>query len=402
MRIIQLYKNAFSGFTREVYYLACVIFINRMGTMVLPFLSVYLVSKLNLSITEAGYILVAYGFGAVNGSFVGGWLVDRLGAIRVQILSLTLGGIGLISLSMVSQYNTFIIIILLTSFSAEMIRPSNAAAFIFFSRPENRTRAFAMNRLAINLGMAIGPALGGFFATKSYTLLFIFDGATCLVAACATLYLFKNRIGEEKHEAKNDQSRKKKSDGYQIKPFLIFLSIAFLIAFMFFQFFGTYPLYIKTVYQLTELQIGLLFTINGFIIVIFEMLIAHYSENRNQIKFLQLGTFLIGFSFFLLPFGQSFLMAAMLMVLLTFGEILTLPLLGNIVSKVVDPNRIGKMMGMYTSIFGISHIVAPFIGTQIYERFSPSALWTTIFAIVLPIFFLSAYFGRLIQAKQRN
>lgn len=382
---------------REVYILACVIFVNRVGTMVLPFLSVYLVSKLGYSVSDAGLVLTSFGVGAILGTFLGGRLVDLLGALRVQVLSLVLGGVGFLVLSQLTEFRHILIAVSITSFFNEMIRPSNAAAFVLFSSEKNRTRAFAMNRLAINLGMAIGPALGGFLATSSYTFLFICDGATCLVAAGCTLVLFKHHLKAEKAAPKRQKA--KKTLGYSATPFWIFLSIAFLISLMFFQLFGTYPLYMKTVYNLSEVQLGSLFTINGILIVLFEMILAKYAESRDQLKFIRLGVILIACAFAMLPFGQSYGMAVAMILVLTFGEILTLPLLGSIVSRVIDPKRLGKMMGYYTSVFGVSHIAAPFLGTQIYELFSPEHLWITIAALSAPVVVLSLVFGRLIKAK---
>jgi MFS family permease len=179
---IQLYRNAYSGLSGQMWWLALITFVNRSGTMVIPFLTVYLTHK-GYSLQQAGYAMAAFGAGSILGGFIGGKMTDRFGFYYVQVVSLFLNGALFLALGQMQTLTQIIICIFILSSLGEAFRPANSAAIASYSNDSNRTRCYSLNRLAVNLGWAIGPAVGGILASFSYTLLFWADGITCMVAA---------------------------------------------------------------------------------------------------------------------------------------------------------------------------------------------------------------------------
>lgn len=200
-RIIQLYKNAFSGLSRPAWMLGLVMLINRSGTMVLPFLGIYLTSALGFNLEQTGIILSCFGIGSMAGSFLGGWLTDKFGHFYVQFLSLVIGGIIFILLANEGYYQMAVGVLVLSTI-AESFRPANTSSVSFYAKPENVSRAFSLNRMAINLGFSIGPAVGGLLAAISFKLLFVADGITCIAAALFFFIYFRNIKGYDS-ELKN-------------------------------------------------------------------------------------------------------------------------------------------------------------------------------------------------------
>ena len=92
MSILQLYKNAYSGLSRNNWYLSIVMLINRSGTMVVPFLTIYCINQLHFTVTQAGIIMTLFGAGSIIGAYFGGWLSDRIGFYDMQIGALITGG----------------------------------------------------------------------------------------------------------------------------------------------------------------------------------------------------------------------------------------------------------------------------------------------------------------------
>src|SRR3954462_1441556 len=180
---LQLYKNAYTGLSRNTWYLSLVMLINRSGTMVGPFMTIYCTQSLNFSITQAGSIMGLFGFGAIVGAMIGGRITDRLGFYPQQVASLFLGGLMFIITGYQHNYASLAISTFILSVCNESFRPANATAIAFYSKPENRTRSYSLNRLAINLGWAVGGAFGGIIASKNYHLLFWIDGFTNICAA---------------------------------------------------------------------------------------------------------------------------------------------------------------------------------------------------------------------------
>ena len=90
---LRRYINNFKGFSREIWILAIITFINRAGTMVLPFLSKYLKENLHFTYGEVGWIMVSFGLGSMLGSWLGGKLTDKIGFYKIMIFSLFTSGI---------------------------------------------------------------------------------------------------------------------------------------------------------------------------------------------------------------------------------------------------------------------------------------------------------------------
>ena len=103
------YINTFRGLSSEVWWLALITLINRAGTMVIPFLSLYLTKSLNFTLTEVGWIMSAFGLGSVVGSWLGGKLTDKIGYYKVMVRSLLTTGILFIGLQFLNTFATFCI-----------------------------------------------------------------------------------------------------------------------------------------------------------------------------------------------------------------------------------------------------------------------------------------------------
>src|SRR3954469_23844029 len=202
---IRLYKNAYTGLSLHTWYLSAVMLINRSGTMVIPFMTIYCTQELHFSITQAGFVMGLFGFGAIAGALIGGRITDRFGFYPQQVASLLLGGIMFIVTGYLHTYLSLCIGTFILSVCNESFRPANATAIAFYSKQENRTRSYSLNRLAINLGWAVGGAIGGFLASINYKLLFWVDGCTNIAAAFLLLKLLPyiktgTRHLKEKHK----------------------------------------------------------------------------------------------------------------------------------------------------------------------------------------------------------
>ena len=272
--VISLYKNAFGGLSPAAWMLALVIFINRSGTMVIPFLSVYLTSSLGFTLVETGWVMGAFGLGAIVGSFLGGWLTDKIGNFKIQTFSLIGGGVMFFALSQVKDFYPLTIFIFCVSVISEMMRPANQISVASYAKPENVTRAFSLNRMAINLGFSVGPALGGLLAAVSYDSLFIVDGVTCIGAGLVFFFYFRNKQ-PNKNAPKSVEEETRDKSVWKDYPFIGFILLVMCFAIVFFQLFGTWPIYHREQFMLSEQEIGLLLGLNGIIVFLFEMILVY-------------------------------------------------------------------------------------------------------------------------------
>jgi predicted MFS family arabinose efflux permease len=396
--IISLYRQAYSGLSRSTWLLCIVMLVNRSGTMVFPFMTIYLTRPaMGYSIAQAGLVIGIFGLGAICGGFLGGRLTDRWGFHRVQLTALVGGGILFFILGQVRSYPSICVCTFLLSLVNDAFRPANSTAIATYSKEENRTRSYSLNRLAINLGWAVGGALGGFLASINYHLLFWVDGATNLLAALLLRNFLYPAAVATAHPA-GEAAVKPVLSAYRDKIYLKFIVCTILFASCFFQVFSTLPLYYKRVLQLPEYMIGLLMTLNGLIIAVFEMVLVFKMEGkRENLFYIFFGACTFGLSYILLNiFPPAVYVAFLCMVLSTIGEILAMPFMNSFwISRTSKTNR-GQYAGLYTIAWSTAQVIGPAGGAEIAQRAGFAVLWW----VVGVLCFLAAIAFRFLRKSQ--
>lgn len=372
-RVLRAYREAFSGLPRAVWLQAVGMLINRSGTMVLPFLSLYLTHELGFSTAAAGQVLAVYGLGAVAGSFAGGWLSDRVGPLRVQQASLLCTGAGFVVLGQLSGHAAIMAAVFCLSVVADAFRPATFAAVAHHSAVMVRTRSLALVRLAANLGVSVGPAVGGFLAVRHYELLFWVDAITCWAAA---LMLTATFSGLARSQARvGGGATGSRVAPWRDGPYLAFLVLVALLATVFFQIMSTLPLYWREHLGLVEDRIGVLLALNAVIIVLVEMVLVRSIEHRDHLRLAGVGSFLVCLGFSLMPLGGGVLYIAGTIVVWSIGEMLSLPLTNAFASLRGGAAGTGRYVGAYMLAFATAFITAPLVGTFVYQRLGADVLW---------------------------
>ena len=370
------YINNFRGFTREVWILAIITFINRAGTMVLPFLSKYLKEDLHFTYNQVGWIMVAFGFGSMLGSWLGGKLSDKIGFYKIMIFSLFTSGVSLFFVQYITTFWALCVAMFVLMTIADMFRPAMFVSLGAYAKPENRTRALTLVRLAVNLGFAAGPALGGLIIMgMGYSGLFWVDGASCIISISIFALLVK-----EKKKATHDDKTETASDVKSVfhdKIFWVFLFVSFITAMIFFQLFTTLPLYHNEKFGLSEFQTGLLMTLNGLLIFSLEMPTVGFLERKAfpKIRIIIVGSFVMASSFFLLLINFWAGILVVSMICISIGEVLTFPFSNAFALSRAPRGQEGRYMALYTMSFSLAHIVSSKLGFEIITRCGYQINW---------------------------
>lgn len=400
------YVQAYHGLPRRAWILFAVNLVNSSGSMVIFFLSLYLTRKLGLTTARAGLALSLYGVGSLAGAFAGGWLSDRIGSITVQKTSLAVCGVLLIVLGQVRTVAGILPLLFGLALFAGMLYPANATSMSKICPTELQVKGFALNRLANNLGATIGPAVGGVLALHDYRLLFWADGLTSLAAAAVFALLWKaGREGakamirgsdlEAGGEAVSREPRngevlrgdrsptsdlgwtaapKARSPWHDV-PFLLMMLIFLVWCSVFVQLLTTFPIYARNVYGLAENRIGQLFAVNTILIVTLEMILMEKVRKYPQVRMINISFVLLGIGFGMVPLGRGFAFGALTFVILTFGEMLSMPLVTALIAGRADDSNRGRYMGLFSLVFSLAFIIAPVGGTAIYEHLGADAVW---------------------------
>jgi predicted MFS family arabinose efflux permease len=387
MSFFQIYKKSFSGLSPKVWVLSLAMLINRSGSMVLLFTSLYLTKELHYSLAQAGWVMSLYGVGSILGSYTGGWLTDKGNFYDIMISSLIICACVLFSMVFVTSLYGICIIIFLYAFTADTFRPANSSAIAFYSQDTNRTRSVSLVRMATNLGFTIGPAVGGFVAHYlGYKWLFVIDASTSIFAACMLMInLPRRKIG---HDASNKKQELAPS-AYKDYWYLLFIFLVAVYATCFFQIFASVPQYFSKVWEYDEDKIGLILALNGFLVVLIEMpLIMQLENNKNKFKYIIWGALCLPISFFLLLISHKNLpMALLYTFIITMSEIYAMPFMMNIALSRPDKSRQGQYAALYSIAYGIANIAAPLIGLGIAARYGFTTMFYVLIAVSLILTF---------------
>lgn len=368
------YFKTFDGLSREVWWLALITFINRAGTMVIPFLTLYLTEDLAFSVTQVAWIMSCFGLGSVVGTWIGGKLTDAIGYYKVMVRSLLSTGIVFIALQFLTTFSQVCIGIFLVMVVADTFRPAMFVAMSVYSKPENKTRSVTLIRLAINLGFSAGPAIGGLIiATLGYSGLFWVDGITCILATFVLMMVLNPRVAKPIDNDINEQPESAYNDG----PYWIFFFGMFLFAVIFMQFFSTMPLYYRNVHELTEVEIGLLLGMNGFIIFALEMPLIHWLDKTkyDKIKLTAYGVLLTLLSFAVLNMTSWSGILILSILLMTVGEMIGFPYSNAFAMERSKRGKKGQYMAMYIMAFSLASVFGHNGGLQLVDAVGYDQTW---------------------------
>ncbi|TYA97870.1 MDR family MFS transporter [Seonamhaeicola marinus] len=399
--LINNYVNTFKGLSREVWWLALITLINRAGTMVIPFLSLYLTKSLGFTVSNVAWIMSAFGLGSVVGSWLGGKLTDQIGYYKVMTYSLLSTGILFIALQFLTSFTAFCIGIFLVMLVADTFRPAMFVALSAYSKPENKTRSVTLIRLAINLGFSAGPAVGGLIITTlGYSGLFWVDGITCIVATLVLINVLNPKTTKQLDEVKVENPE----SAYGDKAFLIFLFAMMFFGIVFLQYFSTMPIYYKDVHLLTEFEIGILLGMNGFLIFVFEMPLIKWLENTKFTKtsLMLFGAVLTGLSFVILNFTNWVGVLVIGMLLMTFGEMIAFPFSNAFAMDRAKKGNQGEYMALYSIAFSIAHIFGHNMGLQLIGKIGFDNTWFIITALAGLCVFLLFTLKQYLKYKKKK
>ena len=357
------------GLPRTLWLISLTTLVNRLGMMALPFLVLYLTEARRWTPAQAGTAMLVYGLGALTAAPVAGRMADRLGHARVLHASLWLSGAALLVLPFATARLLLYPLIFLWAAFTQAFWPSAMALITSLVAPEQRKAAFALHRAAVNLGMAVGPALGGLIAQVSYRWVFWTDGLTTLLSGLLLAWFLR---GEEAPPAPHHEGTRAAWRDRRLLGLLLGILPAFLV---FFQIEGPYPLWVVRDLGHSTRFFGLVFTLNTLLIVAFEVALNLAMARWPHGRALALGClcYALGFGFTGLARGQGALLA--LAAIWTTGEMILLPTASDAVAGLAPAARRGEYMGLYALAFAAALALGPWLGVKAYAALGPHWVW---------------------------
>ncbi len=391
-------------------------FINRVGSFVMLFLTIYVSEELGMGKAFASYCIGAFGVGSILSALLGGQLADQIGRRATMIIALFGGASILASLSFIQNGYVFMGCLFVFALIIEMYRPAASAMIGDVASSEQRPHAYSLMYISFNLGFAIAPPLGGWLASKSFQWLFWGDALTSAMYGMVVFLLLREthprrqsrslpsmQVQEARHSGDSpdasaealatSETLKQLDAQLQAKPhvpevtvadafrhiirdvnFLLFCFCSLITSIVFMQAFVTLPLYVRSM-GFDEQQFGFMICVNGAMIVLLQLPMTHWLSRFNRIYVLLAGELLLAVGFGVTGFVSSAATIVGAIMLWTLGEIFQAPYKPTIVAELAPVALRARYMG----IFNISHaasiaIGAP-LGGEVLARFGPKVLW---------------------------
>jgi MFS family permease len=378
--MLSSFQKARAEYPSQFWLLFWGLLISTIGaSMIWPFLMVYVSGKLHLPLTASATIMTINASMAILFTFVAGPVTDKIGRKWVMVISLLGNGLVYLLYQGATTYLQFCIVAGMAGSFNPLFRVG-ADAMLADLIPENkRIDAYSLLRLSNNLGVAMGPAIGGFLASSSYTIAFYCAAAGMSTYGFMMLFLGKETIPSKESGLLQTERSHEKFGGYSIifhdKPYVQFVLAFALIQICAALVWILLSVYTKQQYGIPENQYGFLPTTNGIMIVLFQLGITAWTKKHSSHNILALGSAFYGIATLSIAFMTGFWGFWSSMVLLTIGEMILVPTSSTFAANLAPADMRGRYMSLYSLTWGLSMGIGPVLGGLLSDNFGPSFIW---------------------------
>ncbi len=379
-------------FPRPVRLLLAGTLVNKLGTFVVPYLTLVLLRDFHMAEREAGYLIFAYGAGSLVSILVGGVLTDRLGRRRTLLLSLIGSGVLALVMGLLPSPRLFVPLLVAFGFIADLYRPAASAMIGDLLPSSQRASGFAGLRMVVNLGWAAGTALGGVLADRDWRLLFLGDGATTLAYGLLVYFTIPETrpapaLPVEAVAAAPAGARvhgRRGSSPFGDVVFLQSVSITFLFTLIFCSNLVVLPLTVTQSAGYPAVVFGALAAVNGGMITLFELSLVERLKRFRRLRLAALGYALVGVGFGMIGLVMHWGFFLLAVVIFTIGEILSAPQQMAFIADWAPPESRGRYLSLYQATWSIAFAVNPMLTLPLHAALGERAFWGLAPLVALP------------------
>lgn len=373
-----LFRNTFShirDFSSTLWIAISASLLNQLGNMAFVFLVLYLTKHFNFSLAKASFAFAAVCFSMLISGLCAGGFIDRLGSARMMIASLFLNGTILAIFPLIHNYFSIVLMCLLWGLSFGLYRPASQTFISHLSKPGMHKITFSIYRLAINLGMSIGPAMGGYLAYHSFGLIFLVNGLANLIAG-SILLLGIGRSEWFNYRPARQNKLELSTRWLKRDPALRLFVLGMIpVSMIFYQHESTLPVFLNLDLHLPLSFYGLLFTLNTLLIVFFELPLNVATLSWSyRVNFI-LGTLFNIVGFAGLYFATQAWHVVVLTIIWTIGEMILFPAASSYIADIAPENVRGSYMALFSTSSNLALLLGPWGGAIVMGWLGASGLW---------------------------
>lgn len=357
---------------RAFWYVWWGTLVNRLGGFVVPLLTIYLTKERGLTVSEAGGVVAVFGGGQVLASLLGGQLSDRVGRKFTMLVSLFGGAIAMVVLGLVQHIAQIAVMVGVVGFIGELYRPAVLAFVADVVPPSHRVDAYGLLYWVINLGFAVASVVGGLVATIDFQILFFADAITMAVFGL----IVWRAVPETRPKVATEKSERPAPSRSWItdRVFVIYVLLAFAMALLPMQ--TAAPLSAHMTWQgFSPAGYGLVLAFNGVLIILVQPLLSTYVARFDASRVIALAALLYGAGMAVHGMAPNLAIHAVAVMVWTIGEIIESPTRSALVAGMAPADARGRYQGALVLAWASSTLLAPKLGTWLWEHEGPDTLW---------------------------
>ena len=374
-RVNTIYKE----YPKQFWIIVGANFIDRIGGgLIYPFFALYITKQFQVGMTEVGVLFALFSISDLIGNMIGGALTDFLGRKTMIIFGLIVSALTVLAMGLVQQLEWFFVMGAVSGIFATASGPAHQAMLTDILPEKKRADGFGIMRVAANLAVAIGPAIGGFIASYSYLILFLADTITSLITALI-VYLTVEETKPEVAEETEKNGFKETFIGYgkvlQDRKFMLFVVVSTIATIVYAQMYGTLSVYLRDVHGVQESGYGWIMTLNAGMVVLFQFMITRRISDKPPMLILALGSLLYVIGFGMYGFVGTYLLFMLAMVIITIGEMVVIPVAQAYVGEAAPEDMRGRYSGVMGFSWMIPWMIGPLLAGLIMDNGDPNWVW---------------------------
>jgi len=372
-------KETYKGFSSTFWTLIGAMFIDRLGgSLLFPFFSLYITERFGVGMTEVGYIFMLHTSAMFFGNMMSGALTDKFGRKKMLLAGIILSGTSSLLMGFIPNYETFLIFTVITGLLTNIGGPAVNAMMADILPVKQRTQGFSILRVAVNLSVTFGPAIGGLLAGYSYFYLFVADFVISMITACVVFF----KIPETKPKPSEDhpeQSLLKTFGGYGVILkdwfFIGILFLTLLTNLVYMQMSSSLSVFLRDIYGISSQKYGYILSLNAIMVVFMQFWITRRISGYRPMLLMFFGNILYAIGFSMYGFVGSYPLFLLAMAIITIGEMISSPILQSIIAKLAPERMRGRYMAVFNLSFGTANAVGPLAAGIIMDNYNPNWVW---------------------------
>jgi MFS family permease len=372
-------RNLYREYRRSFWILVGATFIDRLGgSLLFPFFALYITKKFNVGMTEVGILFGLFSMSSLIGSFLGGALTDRVGRRRMLIFGLLASSFSTLLMGFIDSLQLFYVLALISGIFTDVAGPAHQAMVADLVPEQKRAEGFGIMRVAFNLAVVIGPAIGGLMAARSYQLLFVADAVISTITAGIVFFFLRETKPQTRSDAKPETvGTTFKGYGRVLRDstFMLFVFMCILMGLVYMNMNTTLGVYLRDVYAVPESGYGALLSINALMVVLLQFPISRRLTDRPPLLMMAFGTALYAVGFAMYGVVSNSVMFILAMVVITVGEMIVSPVAQSLTARFAPEDMRGRYMAIFGISWSIPFMIGPLLAGLILDNLNPNLLW---------------------------